>query len=378
MMPSVSIVKNSMDGRGGLEKWMDRLTTAFAAKGCPVTVLSTNTGHFDSPLIESKRLKVLAPLSFQKISGFDRQSAKYLQKHPTDIVFGLDRCSSQTHHRAGNGVHKAFLERRKLFDSSLKQKSHAINPLHRKILEIEKAAFESPKLQTLFTNSEMVKKEVLHYYNVPEDKITVVHNGVEWKEFEKHFSLWVEKKSKISRAIDLDPALFHFLFIGNGYARKGLDKLLEALAILPTKEFHLSVIGRDKQFDKYMQKTSSLGLSENVSFFGERRDTHNFYQLADCLVIPSYYDPFANVTVEALAMGLSVVSSSYNGGSEVLTPETGIVIPSVNDTEQFADYLRQAMQTPKTWIRSVGIRESVKHLDFPNQLSKIIDETITL
>jgi len=375
MLPSVSIVKNTMTGRGGLEKWMAKLTAAFAEKGCPVTVLSQSQCTFNNPLISAKQLRTHAPFTFQKLQSFDRKTARYLKSHPTDIVFGLDRSTSQTHHRAGNGVHKAYLERRALIESPLKRKSFAYNPLHRNILEIEKASFESPKLRKIFTNSHMVKGEILDHYSVDEGKIVVVHNGVEWKELGKHFSLWVEKKSKLCRDLNLDPSLFHFLFIGNGYARKGLVPLLEALTTLPKDAFHLSVIGKDKQFEKYMHLATKLGVSEQVSFFGERRDTTNFYQIADCLVVPSYYDPFANVTVEALAMGLTVVSSPYNGGCEILTPETGITFSSF-DRETFGKALRDAMKLPKTWMRSLATRDSVAHLDFPGQLRIITEHTL--
>ncbi len=57
-----------------------------------------------------------------------------------------------------------------------------------------------------------------------------------------------------------------------------------------------------------------------------------FYQLADALAIPSFYDPFANVTVEALAMGLFVVSSRSNGGFEILDPSKGIIIENLSES----------------------------------------------
>ena len=63
---------------------------------------------------------------------------------------------------------------------------------------------------------------------------------------------------------------------------------------------------------------AKLNIQRRVTFFGPQKEIRPFYQFADALVIPSFYDPFANVTVEALAMGLFVVSSKSNGGHEIL------------------------------------------------------------
>ena len=75
----------------------------------------------------------------------------------------MDRNSRQTHIRAGNGVHKAYLEIRKKESSFLKKASFVLNPLHRSILTLEKKAFESKELKVLFVNSNMVIVYALIY-----------------------------------------------------------------------------------------------------------------------------------------------------------------------------------------------------------------------
>ena len=67
-----------------------------------------------------------------------------------DIVFGMERNRFQTHIRAGNGVHAAFLKSRLASEGVLKYGMCLINPLHRKILELEKEGFENPKLKKIF------------------------------------------------------------------------------------------------------------------------------------------------------------------------------------------------------------------------------------
>jgi len=115
-----------------------------------------------------------------------------------------------------------------------------------------------------------------------------------------------------------------------------------------------------------------LGLKDKVRFFGSQDEMRPFYQYADALVIPSFYDPFANVTIEALAMGLFVISSKHNGGHEILNKQNGIVIENLLDVDAFAASLHVALQHKKTEKSADLARQSVKHLDFSAQLAKLI------
>ena len=299
---------------------------------------------------------------------FNKSCEEYLKQHPSPIVFSLDRTRSQTHIRAGNGVHAQYLAYRKLDEGKLKGLSFSLNPLHRMLLSIEKRAFEQPELKLLFANSHRVRQEILEHYNVDPKKIVVIHNGVEWQQMQPIFDRWEEQKIPACKKFGLDPHVFQFLFIGHNYRRKGLDKLLLALSHLSHYNFQLSVIGREKNLNAYRYKTEKLGLRDKVFFFGSSQEIFSFYQLADALVIPSLYDPFANVTVEALAMGLFVISSKTNGGSEVLTKDSGVIIDTLEDSHSFTAALKTALTHPKKAKQAMHIRSSVQHLDFSRQL----------
>ncbi len=372
----VSLTVRRFGGVGGLEKYSHRLATGFIKKGAHVRIVTSNYAKTIAPhpLIHVQKISVGRWPSFIQMELFDRSSRKYLSTQKSDVVFGMDRTRKQTHIRASNGVHLAFLKEQKR--SGYPFKRSFLRPLHRTILNIEKTAFENPELKVLFTNSYMVKKEILTYYKTPAEKIQVVHNGVEWNEMETDFSCWLEKKSMICSKLGLDPSSYHFLFIGNGFRRKGLTFLLEALRVFPLKDVHVSVIGKDNNSMHFMKLAKNLGIEHKVRFFGPQLDMRPFYQYGDALVIPSLYDPFANVTVEALAMGLFVVTSKTNGGYEVLKPGNGVVIEDLQDPYCFAEALKTAALHPKTWVRSQNIRRSVKHLDFSNQLAPIVDFTL--
>jgi UDP-glucose:(heptosyl)LPS alpha-1,3-glucosyltransferase len=371
----VFLLKSNLAQLGGAEKMALRLAKAFQSRNHPVTILTTGeiSSLSDSPtqIISASHLPKLSVL---KVRAFDRFCMEKLKQRGSAIVFGLDRNQFQTHIRASNGVHAAYLERRSIHEGFMKALSFKLNPLHHLLLKLEKAGFEHPELEKLYTNSAMVKAEILRFYNVLPKKIHVVHNGVEWKEMEQDFNDWVSKREEIFSTLKLNPNCFHFLFIGNNYQRKGLEPLLRALALLPSKEFHLSVVGKEKNCAHFVHLVHSLKLDKHVSFFGPQKKIVPFYQVADALVIPSFYDPFANVTVEALAMGVFVVSSKANGGHEVLTADTGAIIEDLMVPEVMAVALQRAMTRPKTVESANAIRQSVKALDFSEQMTHFLED----
>jgi UDP-glucose:(heptosyl)LPS alpha-1,3-glucosyltransferase len=373
-MKHIALLKSNSQRCGGLEKYASRIATAFANRGDQVNILTTGSKiPPPSPQIAFHRFPTSRWPSFLRMEQFDQGVSKWVKSNQPDIIFGMDRNRFQTHFRAGNGVHISYLKSRILTEGRLKHLICRLNPMHRKILELEKIAIEHPDLQKVFANSHMVQKEILEYYNISPSKIVVIHNGVEWREMESSFSNWPEMKQKTAIKLKLDPDCFHFLFIGNGYLRKGLSVLLKALSQMKGRDFHLSVVGKDNDIDSFQSQAMDLNLKNKVRFFGSIEDITPFYQLADALVIPSFYDPFANVTIEALAMGLQVVSSKYNGGHEILGPENGIVIEDLLSVDCLAKDLQSCLSKPKTPLSANKIRQSVSHLDFSKQLKKLID-----
>lgn len=375
VLPNVTLIKSTLHKTGGLEKYTWQLAEDFCALSAAVTILTTGsiTPPFASPLLKIVSFPIRHAFSFLQLLHFDSACSHYLAEHPTPIVFSLDRTRVQTHIRAGNGVHAAYLQQRSREEGRFKSLSFHLNPLHRAILAIEKKAFEDPHLKILFTNSQMIKNEILSHYRVRPDAITVLHNGVEWHAMQSAFDNWQEGRAIALQKYCLDPSAYHFLFIGHNYQRKGLDKLLRALSEIQHAPFQLSVIGKDKNLAHFQHLAKECGLENKVFFFGPSHDITSFYQLADCLVIPSVYDPFANVTVEALAMGLFIVSSQTNGGSEVLSPHSGAIIEVLDDPSSFAQSLELALSLPKTRDSASRIRSDVSHLDFSLQLRRMTE-----
>lgn len=366
---TIAFIKSAISKNGGLEKYADQLLKKFQESGFSVLLLTAGEPRkFEYPVHFLCRK---GPCSWGHLLHFDTMCRRYFATHHVDAIFGLDRNSCFQHfYRAGNGCHAAFLEHRRLYTSRFKQWYTYFNPLHRVILKMERETFE--QCPCLFVNSQMVRNEIQQYYpQVDPNKICVIHNGVEWQQFEEDFQSSFRLKEPLCRTYGLDPAKFQFLFIGNDYRRKGLLLLFQACALL-SEPFELSIVGYENNIEYFRDAAKKLGVSGKVHFFGSQVTPMPFLQIADACVIPSYYDPFANVTIEALAMGLFVISSSKNGGSEIITsPQQGIVFEDYTPAS-LAAALSQALHHPKQFPGALSIRNSVQHRDFSSSLQKYV------
>lgn len=369
-MIHVVVIKSRVAFRGGLERYAILIAQAFAQRGAKVTLLTTGE-IIDIPNVEVVSLGKHPSFNIYATYFFDKEVQKWLKLHPPTLTFGLDRNIYQTHYRAGNGLHKIFLERK--HTHQLSRLLAKLNPKNKLLLSKEKQLFENPNLKVLFANSSMIRDELTHNYAINPQKICVVHNGVDFKKY--CFDEFSKQKSILK--LKLNPSASHLLFLGNNYKRKGLDILLIALAKLASWNFHLLVVGKDKAIKHYIQLAESLNLSKKVTFYGHQHDLMPFYQASDCLILPTQYDPFANVTLEALAMGLFVITTRFNGGHEVLTDTSGIILNDPNSSTELIQALRHYHRLKKDFGFRHRMRKTIEHLDINSQLNKIVDLTLT-
>ena len=364
----ILFLKKSFLQKGGLEKQANLIVQGFASRGHNITIFTEDPNpklDFETVICQ----KTQGP-SFLKSLHYSKEAKKFVNQKKFDAVFSFDRTEEQSIMRLGNGLHKTYLEEKFRYLPWYK-KILRKNPQDFATLRLEQSAFHSRGLETVITNSEMVKNELLQAYPVDCEKIHVIHNGVEWEEnalaFEESFSL-----TPSELPFSYDPSKIQLLFLGHGFKRKGLDFLLLALAHLNRDDFHLHIVGHDKNLSFYHGITNKHSLTKSVTFHGTTSSSKLFYQIADLCIIPSIYDPFANVTVEALNFGCPVISSKKNGGSEILKKGMGLVIPDLNDDKELSKIIFNQFKK-KNYSSASEIRKKIEHLDLKNQLSKLID-----
>ena len=149
---------------------------------------------------------------------------------------------------------------------------------------------------------------------MPADKITVIYNAIDNQKFPPAGEA---QRQRLREQYQIPQRAHCLIFVGSGFERKGLAAAIRAVA---ATDSHLLVVGKDKDEKRYRALAQSLGCSDRVHFMGVQKQTLPFYQAADALLLPTLYDPFPNVILEAMSCGLPVITSTTCGGAEFITP----------------------------------------------------------
>jgi UDP-glucose:(heptosyl)LPS alpha-1,3-glucosyltransferase len=305
--------------RGGAERYCANLCRELARRGHRVFVLAQGMDPDLHPDLVHVPIRVSAFGSAAKNLSFHRNSQKALGQLRVDRVYALSRSYPADALRVSDPLHAAWMNLR--YPSPWRLSLERLNPRHRAILRLENAIFNPAHTRVVITNSKLAQAQVHGLYGFPLERIHVVYNGVDLGKFSA-----AARPAPASKTI-------HLLFVGMDFRRKGLADLLKAISLIKPQSVvcSLDVVGKgdEKSFQRMAEK---LGISKAVRFHPPTRTVEAFYGRADLLVLPTRYDPFANVCLEALACGLPVVTTTANGAAEIVQEgETGFILDGTND-----------------------------------------------
>ena len=145
-----------------------------------------------------------------------------------------------------------------------------------------------------------------------------------------------------------NPQIVNFVYLGRLSHEKGVDRILNSVSLLPQSmkdNWTLSIIGDGDQRTTLYQIVQEKGLESNVFFCGNQKKPHSAFYNASALLLPSRYEGFGLVLVEAMAAGLPVIATNTIGASEVLGEgQYGILLP--NEDNAFDDILMSVIENP--------------------------------
>lgn len=144
--------------------------------------------------------------------------------------------------------------------------------------------------------------------------------------------------------------------IGRLTSQKGHNDLLNALArVRQTRAVDLLIIGSGPLEGELRQKTINLGLQDCVHFLGSRNDVFDLLPQLELMVLPSWWEGFPTVLLEAMALGVPVVATDVSGSRELVnTGETGILVPPRN-VPRLAEAILDQLSKPEEAQRMVRI-----------------------
>ncbi|HEC98279.1 MAG TPA: glycosyltransferase family 1 protein [Nitrospirae bacterium] len=332
----IAFLKKSFKAFGGAENYLATLIMNLKRENHEIHVLSSNWSK--SPGVICHSIDTIPFNSTLSTLSFNRNVARALKTLRPDRIISFERTTCQDIYRAGDGCHREWLRLRGMVEGRLKRLSFNINPLHRTLLSIEKEIFS--KTPVIVANSNMVKKQIINLYRVPEEKIRVIYNGVDLKRFSpENRAIW---RDKLRTGYSIPSDIPLILFVGSNYERKGLSILLSSLSGID-REIKLIVAGRGNTA-KFQRIAERHGATKRVIFAGPQREIERFYAAADIFVLPTIYDPFSNATLEAMASGLPVITTMNNGVAELIkNREEGFALQDMLDSGELSEKINLAI-----------------------------------
>src|SRR5256885_876459 len=221
----VALVRQRYSAHGGAERFIERARGALSEQGVAVTVLAREWTGDPGAVVRCDPFHVGRVWRDWR---FARAGFRGGARRPFDLVQSHERIACCDIYRAGDGVHAQGLPTRRAALGALGRLGLALNPYHRYTLAAERSLFESPRLRAVICNSRMVRDEIRAHFGTPEAKLRVIYNGIDLEAF--HPRLREANRSKMRQKLGIPQDAPVHLHVGSGFERKGVFRLIEALA----------------------------------------------------------------------------------------------------------------------------------------------------
>lgn len=186
-----------------------------------------------------------------------------------------------------------------------------MNPIHVWVALRDRWMIGHLRYDTYVAVSRRVATELQHYYDVPADRIRIIPNGIDIERFHPD----PQAGAAIRREFGIAAETKLLLFVGHEFDRKGLAHVVGALKFLP--DVTLLVVGSDNP-GPHVERARAIGAADRLIFAGERRDLPALYNAADAFVLPTNYETFSLVCMEALACSVPVFATPVGGIEDYL------------------------------------------------------------
>lgn len=342
---------------GGVENATAGFVGALAAHGHAVHLLSPG-GQPPLPGVVVRRLPLPPLPAAPRALALALAAGLAVRRRSWDVVQSHERTLRQDVYRAGEGCHRAYL--------AAVGGPRGRSAYHRVLLVLERRVFtRTPRIVAI---SGAGRDEIAALYGVPPARLSVIYNGVDLERFHPRNRAALGPAARAEAGVAGDAWVV--LFVGSGFARKGLATAIEAFARLGDRAGRLLVLGKG-EVRPFRALGERLGVAGRLVWLGPRPDVERWYAAADVLALPTRYEPFGNVHLEALASGVPVVTSTSAGGAEVITAGSGAAVdprdPAAlagalerfRTTSRDAAAAARAAAAPYTFARQVAAFEAI-------------------
>jgi UDP-glucose:(heptosyl)LPS alpha-1,3-glucosyltransferase len=220
--------------------------------------------------------------------------------------------------------------------------------------------------------SKMVARDLEQYHDVPTERIRIVYNGVDTERFSPRRRAAHRATTRGRLGVDDDEMLL--LILAHNFRLKGVATAIRSAGRLASEGLpvRLAVAGGGP-IGPYRRLAERCGVADRVHFVGAVDDPVPLYAAADVYVQPTWYDPCSLVALEALAAGLPVVTTRFNGAGELITAgREGDLLDDPSDDMAWAECLGGYFDRPRHKLMQEAARRLAERHDLDHNCDEII------
>ena len=325
---------------GGAERWTDLHARRLLDRGFEVHLIAR---RFRDAPDDATCHYIQRQLWGRRRIGFGRAVEQLLADQSFDIVHDMgDGWAADIlmpHYGTRKGIIEQTIRLKHPVVRWFRMMSNPLLPRYLEFAALERRKYGHSERMLVLAVSHMVGENLQRFHGVPQDRIRVIHNGVDIHHFKPSEDDASRQNTLSQLGVQTGETLF--LIVTHDFRRKGLDVLVKAMGRLVEAghKARLLVVGTG-EIARYKRLASKFGAGDAVHFIGDQHDPLSYYHAADVFVLPTYYDPCSLVVLEALACGLPVITTKVNGVHEFMEQERdGFVMSDPEALEELVSYM---------------------------------------
>ncbi|MFI5380029.1 MAG: glycosyltransferase family 4 protein [Tepidisphaerales bacterium] len=344
-MKILLVILHADPARGGAERYTVDLARGLAGLGHAVALAASS---FGAPIesVEFLRLDAGGWSRLGRYRRFLESVRAHTRAHAYDIVHAMlpvEKCDLYHPHAgiAAEAVEAGHTKYRSQLGQTASRFFNRLNRKRRFFAEVERAMLMCTDGPRVICLSRYIQDAARRHYPIDEHRLPILLNGVDLARFDPQAN--AAARGALRGRLGLGAEQVAGLMIAQDFERKGLAEAIEAVAKVGDERLRLVVVGRPDP-SAYRRLAERLGVAGRVVFAGSTDRPADFYRAADFFVLPTRHDPCSLVVLEALAMGLPVISTVCNGACEAMAGGThGFVLGDPADVPALADAMRQLL-----------------------------------
>lgn len=195
----------------------------------------------------------------------------------------------------------------------LKLKPDGLWHFHQKMLS------SSDNFKFLIANSNLMKKDLINRFSIPQDKIKVIYPS-----YNPRVLISTLNKKQAKKALGLNPDLFCFLLPASGaFEKRGVKRFIRIVKTIKDLryDFQALITGKDLKSKEYLRLINYLSMEKTIKIIAPLKDVSTLYACGDCVIYPAQIEEFGIALMEAMVAKIPILCSPHIGVCELMTKQ---------------------------------------------------------